>query len=118
MPSRYSSDHSVTDAEELVRRQGVHALMIPIASMVDAFSEELAPAGFPETGLPPENLQARVRGVVLMGLSNAGGHLVLTTGNKSELATRLLDAVRGLGGRVRADQGRVQDDGLGAVAVA
>ena len=87
MPSRYSSDHSVTDAEELVKRQGVHAMTIPIASMVDAFTAELAPAGFPATGLPPENLQARVRGVVLMGLSNAAGHLVLTTGNKSELAT-------------------------------
>jgi NAD+ synthase (glutamine-hydrolysing) len=87
MPSRYSSEHSVTDAEDLVKRQGVHAVTIPIASIVDAFVEELAPAGFPETGLPAENLQARVRGVVLMGLSNAGGHLVLTTGNKSELAT-------------------------------
>jgi NAD+ synthase (glutamine-hydrolysing) len=87
MPSRYSSEHSVTDAEDLVKRQGLHALTIPIAAMVDAFGTELAPAGFPETGLPAENLQARVRGVVLMGLSNAGGHLVLTTGNKSELAT-------------------------------
>jgi NAD+ synthase (glutamine-hydrolysing) len=86
MPSRYSSEHSVSDAEDLVKRQGVHAVTIPIASMVDAFTEELAPAGFPATGLPAENLQARVRGVVLMGLSNAGGHLVLTTGNKSELA--------------------------------
>jgi NAD+ synthase (glutamine-hydrolysing) len=87
MPSRYSSDHSVTDAEDLVRRQGLHAATIPIASMVDAFSDALTPHGFPEKGLPAENLQARVRGVVLMGLSNAGGHLVLTTGNKSELAT-------------------------------
>jgi NAD+ synthase (glutamine-hydrolysing) len=87
MPSRYSSGHSVTDAEDLVKRQGLHAVTIPIASMVDAFAEELAPAGFPATGLPAENLQSRVRGVVLMGLSNAGGHLVLTTGNKSELAT-------------------------------
>ena len=87
MPSRYSSEHSVTDAEDLVHRQGLHTLTIPIASMVDAFTKELTPAGFPETGLPAENLQARVRGVVLMGLSNAGGHLVLTTGNKSELAT-------------------------------
>ncbi|HJZ27903.1 MAG TPA: NAD+ synthase [Streptosporangiaceae bacterium] len=86
MPSRYSSEHSVSDAEDLVKRQGVHAVTIPIASVVDAFVKELAPAGFPETGLPAENLQARVRGVVLMGLSNAGGHLVLTTGNKSELA--------------------------------
>jgi NAD+ synthase (glutamine-hydrolysing) len=87
MPSRYSSGHSVTDAEDLVKRQGLHALTLPIASMVDAFTSELVPAGFPEAGLPAENLQARVRGVVLMALSNAGGHLVLTTGNKSELAT-------------------------------
>ncbi len=87
MPSRYSSEHSVSDAEDLVKRQGVHAVTIPIASMVDAFTEELTPAGFPETGVPSENLQSRVRGVVLMGLSNAAGHLVLTTGNKSELAT-------------------------------
>ena len=87
MPSRYSSEHSVTDAEDLVKRQGVHAVTIPIASIVEAFGRELTPAGFPETGLPAENLQARVRGVILMGLSNAGGHLVLTTGNKSELAT-------------------------------
>ena len=87
MPSRYSSEHSVSDAEDLVKRQGLHAVTIPIASMVDAFAEELSPAGFPSAGLPAENLQARVRGVVLMGLSNAGGHLVLTTGNKSEIAT-------------------------------
>jgi len=87
MPSRYSSEHSVSDADDLAKRQGLHALTIPIASMVDAFTEELSPAGFPSAGLPAENLQARVRGVVLMGLSNAGGHLVLTTGNKSEIAT-------------------------------
>jgi NAD+ synthase (glutamine-hydrolysing) len=86
MPSRYSSGHSVSDAEDLIKRQGVHSAMIPIASIVDAFAAELTATGFPETGLPAENLQARVRGVVLMGLSNAGGHLVLTTGNKSELA--------------------------------
>jgi NAD+ synthase (glutamine-hydrolysing) len=87
MPSRYSSEHSVSDAEDLVKRQGLHAVTIPIASMVDAFTDELSPAGFPRAGLPAENLQARVRGVVLMGLSNAAGHLVLTTGNKSEIAT-------------------------------
>src|ERR1700678_4171150 len=87
LPSRYSSDHSVGDAEDLVKRQGLHAVTIPIASVVDAFRDELAPTGFPETGLPAENLQARVRGVIWMGLSNAGGHLVLTAGNKSELAT-------------------------------
>jgi len=87
MPSRYSSDHSVSDAEDLIKRQGLHAVTIPIKPMVDAFTGELEPAGFPENGLPAENLQARVRGMVLMSLSNAAGHLVLTTGNKSELAT-------------------------------
>jgi NAD+ synthase (glutamine-hydrolysing) len=87
MPSRYSSDHSIGDAEDLVKRQGLHAVTIPIKSMFDAFTDELGPAGFPATGLPAENLQARVRGMILMSLSNAAGHLVLTTGNKSELAT-------------------------------
>jgi NAD+ synthase (glutamine-hydrolysing) len=87
MPSRYSSDHSISDAEDLVKRQGVHAATMPIKSIVDAFTTELEPAGFPPGGLPAENLQARVRGMILMALSNAAGHLVLTTGNKSELAT-------------------------------
>ncbi len=87
MPSRYSTAHSIGDAEELIRRQGLHAVTVSIKSMVEAFTGELAPAGFPEVGLPAENLQARVRGVILMALSNSHGHLVLTTGNKSELAT-------------------------------
>ena len=82
MPSRHSSEHSVGDAEDLVKRQGVHARTVPIQAMVDAFQAELD-----LTGLAAENLQARVRGVILMGLSNAEGHLALTTGNKSELAT-------------------------------
>ncbi|WP_327044940.1 NAD+ synthase [Microbispora sp. NBC_01189] len=82
MPSRYSSDHSITDAEELVRRQGVNAQVVPIADIVTAFEKEIG-----LTGLAAENLQARVRGMLLMSLSNEHGHLVLTTGNKSELAT-------------------------------
>ena len=82
MPSRYSSPHSVSDAEDLVKRQGVHARTVAIQPMVDAFEGELG-----LHGLAAENLQARVRGVILMGLSNAEGHLALTTGNKSELAT-------------------------------
>jgi NAD+ synthase (glutamine-hydrolysing) len=82
MPSRYSSGHSVTDAEDLVKRQGLHARTVPIGPMVDAFEAELD-----LHGLAAENLQSRVRGVILMGLSNEDGHLVLTTGNKSELAT-------------------------------
>jgi len=82
MPSGYSSGHSVADAEDLVKRQGLHVRTVPIQPMVDAFQADLQ-----VTGLAAENLQARVRGVILMSLSNAGGHLVLTTGNKSEIAT-------------------------------
>ncbi|GAA0415340.1 NAD+ synthase [Acrocarpospora corrugata] len=82
MPSRYSSDHSVGDAEELVRRQGLRSRVAPIADIVNAFEKEIE-----LTGLAAENLQARVRGMLLMSLSNQHGHLVLTTGNKSELAT-------------------------------
>ncbi|MEU8384117.1 NAD+ synthase, partial [Streptosporangium sp. NPDC048865] len=82
MPSRYSSDHSVIDAQELVDRQGINARTVPIADIVDGFEKEIE-----LSGLAAENLQARVRGMILMGLSNEHGHLVLTTGNKSELAT-------------------------------
>ena len=82
MPSRWSSDHSITDAEDLVKRQGIHGRTVPIRGMVDAYEAELD-----LTGLAAENLQARVRGTILMGLSNEHGHLVLTTGNKSEVAT-------------------------------
>jgi NAD+ synthase (glutamine-hydrolysing) len=87
MPSRFSSEHSVSDAEDLVRRQGLQTSSVPIASIVEAFTTELVPAGFKDAGLPAENLQSRVRGMILMALSNSGNHLVLTTGNKSELAT-------------------------------
>jgi NAD+ synthase (glutamine-hydrolysing) len=82
MPSRYSSGHSVSDAEDLAKRQGLHASTVPIAAMVDAFQSELD-----LHGVAAENLQARVRGMILMSLSNENGHLVLTTGNKSEIAT-------------------------------
>ncbi|MEV0587886.1 NAD+ synthase [Nonomuraea sp. NPDC050310] len=82
MPSRYSSDHSIGDAEELVRRQGLNSRVVPIAEIVTAFEKEID-----ISGLAAENLQARVRGMLLMSLSNQHGHLVLTTGNKSELAT-------------------------------
>ena len=85
MPSKWSSDHSVTDAEALAERQGLHARTIPIQAVVDAFRDGLG--DFPLAGLPAENLQSRVRGVINMAVSNDEGHLVLTTGNKSELAT-------------------------------
>jgi NAD+ synthase (glutamine-hydrolysing) len=82
MPSGYSSQHSRDDAEDLAKRTGLDYRVQPIAPMVQAFLTNLHLSGLAE-----ENLQARVRGVVLMGLSNSEGHLVLATGNKSELAT-------------------------------
>ena len=81
MPSKYSSEHSLTDAAELADRCGIYYKSIPIGPMVDAFVENLGLEGVAE-----ENVQARVRGTTLMGLSNSEGHLVLATGNKSELA--------------------------------
>ncbi|MPZ95261.1 MAG: NAD+ synthase [Propionibacteriales bacterium] len=81
MPSRYSSDHSKDDAADLAERTGVAYRVVPIHDMVQAFLEPLK-----LTGLSEENLQARCRGVVLMGLSNEHGHLVLAPGNKSELS--------------------------------
>ena len=81
LPSKYSSDHSLADAQALARATGIHFRVVPIAPMVDAFMENLNLQGIAE-----ENLQARVRGTTLMGISNQEGHLVLATGNKSELA--------------------------------
>jgi NAD+ synthase (glutamine-hydrolysing) len=81
-PSPYSSEHSVADAEDLARRQGIHARIIAIKPMMDGFA-----AGLDLHGLAYENLQARIRGTIWMGLSNEDGHLVLACGNKSELAT-------------------------------
>jgi NAD+ synthase (glutamine-hydrolysing) len=81
MPSDHSSQHSRDDAAELAQRTGLHYHVEPIQPMVDAFLSNIA-----LSGLAVENLQARVRAVILMALSNQDGHLVLTTGNKSELA--------------------------------
>jgi len=81
MPSKYSSDHSIDDAKELAANTGLGFRIIRIQKMVDEF---VSAVGL--TGLAEENVQARVRGTTLMGLSNQNGHLVLATGNKSELA--------------------------------
>jgi len=81
MPSRYSSEGSKDDAADLARRLGAHYRVVPIAPMVEAFADAVE-----LTGVAEENLQARVRGVIVMGISNQEGHLVLATGNKSELA--------------------------------
>ncbi|MGO1316764.1 MAG: NAD+ synthase [Cellulomonadaceae bacterium] len=106
MPSSYSSAHSKDDAADTAARIGADYRVQPIAPMVDAFQAQL---GF--EGVAAENLQARVRGVVLMGLSNAEGHLVLATGNKSELAvgysTIYGDAVGGYAPLKDVDKSRV-----------
>jgi NAD+ synthase (glutamine-hydrolysing) len=81
MPSVYSSQHSREDAADLAARCGLHFRTVEISPMVASFIEQLG-----LTGLAEENLQARVRGTTLMGLSNQEGHLILTTGNKSELS--------------------------------
>lgn len=81
MPSRYSSDHSKSDAQDLAERVGLHYDVQPVADLVSPVEQQLG-----LTGIAAENLQARIRAVILMGLSNTHGHLVLTTGNKTELA--------------------------------
>ena len=106
MPSRYSSDHSKDDAADLAKRLGADYRVQPIGPLVDAFSGEL---DLP--GIAGENLQSRVRGVILMGISNVEGHLVLATGNKSELAvgysTIYGDAVGGYAPLKDVDKSRV-----------
>lgn len=87
MPSRYSSDHSVSDAEQLARNLGLDYRLIPIESGFSALLDMLAPAFAGRAAdVTEENLQARLRGVILMALSNKFNALVLSTGNKSEVA--------------------------------
>ncbi|WP_434450341.1 NAD+ synthase [Lentzea sp. E54] len=81
MPSSYSSEHSRSDASDMAARTGLHFTTEPIGEMVDVYVSQLK-----LTGLAEENIQARCRGMLLMALSNQHGHLVLATGNKSELA--------------------------------
>jgi NAD+ synthase (glutamine-hydrolysing) len=81
MPSKYSSDHSVEDATAFAANTGIHFRTVAIEPMVESFMQSIT-----LKGLAAENIQARVRGTTLMGISNQEGHLVLATGNKSELA--------------------------------
>ncbi|WP_430592861.1 NAD+ synthase [Humidisolicoccus flavus] len=81
MPSQWSSDHSRSDAEDLAERIGLHYETQAIADLVAPIESQLE-----LSGLAAENVQARVRGVILMGLSNMHGHLILSTGNKTEVA--------------------------------
>jgi len=86
MPGPYSSEGSLRDAEDLARRLGISYKVVPIGGVLDAYREAL-PSVLGTTPSPAEeNLQARIRGAILMALSNKSGHLVLSTGNKSEIA--------------------------------
>ncbi len=87
MPSRFSSDHSLEDAKALATNLGIRFEVLPIDAVQQAFLGTLEPS-FAGTapGIAEENLQARIRGSLLMALANKHGHLVLTTGNKSECA--------------------------------
>jgi len=87
MPSEFSSEGSVSDAETLAKNLGIAFTLLPVRAMYDRFTETLA-RSFADSkfGLAEENLQPRIRGTLLMALSNKTGGLVLTTGNKSEMA--------------------------------
>jgi NAD+ synthase (glutamine-hydrolysing) len=88
MPSRYSSAGSTSDAKLLAKNLGIKLLTVPIEQIFQAFLNTLAqPFKGTESGTAEENIQARIRGNILMGISNKFGWLVLTTGNKSEYAT-------------------------------
>jgi NAD+ synthase (glutamine-hydrolysing) len=87
MPSQYSSDHSVNDARQLAQNLGVQYDLLPVEPMYQAYMETLKPHfwGFP-FNITEENLQARIRGMLLMAFSNKFGHILLNTSNKSEMA--------------------------------
>ena len=87
MPSPYSSAGSIRDAETLARTLGISTATVPIAPLMDGFHKTLTPVlGDDLQGVAAENLQSRIRGTLLMAMANQEGHLLLSTGNKSELA--------------------------------
>jgi NAD+ synthase (glutamine-hydrolysing) len=87
MPSKYTSHHNYEDTELLARNLGLNYSIIPIDDIFDQFVQKLVPNADPRRpGITEQNIQARIRGTLLMGVSNRDGSLVLTTGNKSELA--------------------------------
>jgi NAD+ synthase (glutamine-hydrolysing) len=87
MPSPYSSQGSIDDARALAANLGIETMTLPIEPLMDAFDQSLRTAlGAPPPGVAAENIQARIRGNILMALSNTRGALLLTTGNKSELS--------------------------------
>ena len=87
MPSPYSSDHSIKDAQELAKNLGINTQIIPIGDLMQTYDQTLEPlfAGT-EFGITEENIQSRIRGNLLMAIANKFGYLLLSTGNKSEMA--------------------------------
>ncbi len=87
MPSPYSSEHSIKDALQLAANLGIQTQTLPIGELMQGYDKTLAPL-FADTefGLAEENIQSRIRGNLLMAISNKFGHLLLSTGNKSEMA--------------------------------
>jgi len=87
MPSPYSSDHSIKDAQELANNLGINSQIIPIGDLMQTYDQTLEPlfAGT-EFGIAEENIQSRIRGNLLMAIANKFGYLLLSTGNKSEMA--------------------------------
>ena len=87
MPSPYSSDHSVSDALELAKNLGIQTQILPIGELMQSYDHSFAELfRGSEFGLAEENIQSRIRGSLLMGISNKFGHLLISTGNKSEMA--------------------------------
>jgi NAD+ synthase (glutamine-hydrolysing) len=87
MPSPYSSDHSITDAVAVAKLLGMETITLPIEDLMGSFDQTLAPLfKGTEFGIAEENIQSRIRGTLLMGIANKFGHLLLSTGNKSEMA--------------------------------
>jgi NAD+ synthase (glutamine-hydrolysing) len=87
MPSPYSSEHSISDAEALVKNLGIQSHTLPIGEIMTAYDELLQPIFVgTEFGIAEENIQSRIRGNLLMAIANKFGHLLLSTGNKSEMA--------------------------------
>ena len=87
MSSPYSSDHSIIDAEKLVKNLGINSYQLPIGELMKSYDQLLEPI-FADTpsGVAEENLQSRIRGNLLMAIANKFGHLLLSTGNKSEMS--------------------------------
>ena len=118
MPSRYSSDHSKSDAQLLADNLGIDFRTISIEPAFSAYLEMLAPSfDGREPGLTYENIQSRCRGLLLMALSNEFGWMALTTGQQERSGRRLLHDLRRLGRWVRHHQGRPQDPGLRPVSL-